>query len=97
MVVRALWRSEARRVVPWLLALAYGSSRVSDQGTNMCATILNPFIQHPQPIIKRPNLPDLTIAALLNSNTTSTIPSLNTVTKFPTQFCYSCYRSGFLM
>ena len=52
MVARALWRSEALRVVPWLRpALAYGSCRVSDQGTtlrasdlhNARATILNPF------------------------------------------------------
>ena len=53
MVVRALWRSEALRVVPWLLA--YGSCRVSDQGTtlrasdlhNARATILNPFNNTP--------------------------------------------------
>ena len=46
MVARALWRSEALRVVP------YGSCRVSDQGTtlrasdlhNARATILNTFI-----------------------------------------------------
>ena len=54
MVARALWRSEARRVVPcigYAPALAYGSCRVSDQGTtlrasdlhNARATILNPF------------------------------------------------------
>ena len=50
MVARALWRSEALRVVPWLRP--YGSCRVSDQGTtlrasdlhNARATILNPFI-----------------------------------------------------
>ena len=52
MVARALWKSEALRVVPWLRpALANGSCRVSDQGTtlrasdlhNARATILNPF------------------------------------------------------
>ena len=51
-VARALWRSEARRVVPWLRpSNVYGSCRVSDQGTtlhasdlhNARATILNPF------------------------------------------------------
>ena len=54
MVARALWRSEALRVVPWLRpALAYGSCRVSDQGTtlrasdlhNARATILDPFLK----------------------------------------------------
>ena len=51
MVARALWRSEALRVVPWLRPCTYGSCRVSDQGTtlrasdlhNARATILNPF------------------------------------------------------
>ena len=45
MVARALWRSEARRVVPW------SETKVGDQGTtlsvpdlhNAQATILNPF------------------------------------------------------
>ena len=51
MFARALWRSEALRVVPWLLA--YGSCRVSNQGTtlrasdlhNARATILNSFTE----------------------------------------------------
>ena len=59
MVARALWRSEARRVVPWsetlhepyqrhlglclgyVPALAYGSCRVSDQGTTLRASDLH--------------------------------------------------------
>ena len=53
MVARALWRSEAliRLCLGYVPALAYGSCRVSDQGTtlhasdlhNARATILNPF------------------------------------------------------
>ena len=52
MFVRALWRSEALRLcLGYVPALAYGSCRVSDQGTtlrasdlhNARATILNPF------------------------------------------------------
>ena len=55
MVGRALWRSEALRhlglCLGYIPALAYGSCRVSDQGTtlrasdlhNARATILNPF------------------------------------------------------
>ena len=53
MVARALWRSEALRglCLGYVPALAYGSCRVSDQGTtlrasdlhNAQATILNPF------------------------------------------------------
>ena len=56
MVAPALWRSGALKVVPWL-RLAYGSSRVFDQGTtlrasdlhNARATSLNPVSENKAP------------------------------------------------
>ena len=57
MVARALWRSEARRVVPWSETLHEGRS----QGTSLSAsdlhnaraTILNPFYNMEYKIIKK--------------------------------------------
>ena len=79
MVARALWRSEALRVVPWLrpctrLRLAYGSCKVSDQGTtlrasdlhNARATILNHFnnVALLLPVLKWSETARLFIAAM---------------------------------
>ena len=59
MVARALWRSEARRVVPWSETLHSPTAR--SQGTtlsasdlhNARATILNPFYNMDYEIIKK--------------------------------------------
>ena len=47
MVARALWRSEALRVVPWLRpSLAYGSCRVSDQA-QPCVPLISTMHREP--------------------------------------------------
>ena len=43
MVARALWRSEARRVVPWSEGRSQGTTLSTSDLHNARATILNPF------------------------------------------------------
>ena len=53
MVARALWRSEARRVVPWSETRSQGSTLSASDLHNAWATIFHPFYNMEYKMIKK--------------------------------------------